>query len=443
VGISDIQIHIPESRLDLAVLVKNRSAAEPRLGRHLERAIRTTGQRAIRFPHLWEDTATMAAQAAQALLRRAGAMTLSNLRHLVVGTETTVDQSKPVSAYVQGMLQRSGLEVPQSLSSFQVQHACAAATMSLISVGSMLALGNRGTESGVVIASDIARYPTKTTAEVTQGAGAAALLLQSSPRLLELDLVNLGYCSRDVDDFFRPVGSHLAQVKGRYSMDCYMENLNAAFLDHCQRIGETPAAVLEAADFFVLHTPFRTMPEMAMQDLLKRHLNMEPESVRSFLEPRGFYESVDPLSDFGNLYSGSMYVFLASTLRNRYGALGEGIVGRRVLLASYGSGNTMIVYEGRVAAQAPEVIKAWDWDRLRGSAREATMEEYEQWAAGPYGREGLERLLPGTSVPSESFYLSGIREDGYREYKYAAAAGDWLPEREAPVDLHRRVTVLG
>jgi hydroxymethylglutaryl-CoA synthase len=442
VGISDIQLHIPESKLDLTVLVKNRSQDDPRLGRHFARALRTTGQRAMRFPNLWEDTATMAAQAAHALLRRAGPVTLPNLRHLVVGTETTVDHSKPLSAYVQGMLQRSGLEVPERLSSFQVQHACAGATMSLISVGSMLAMGNRAAESGIVIASDIARYQRATTAEITQGAGAAALLVERAPRLLELDLASLGFYSRDVDDFFRPVGSHLAQVRGRYSMDCYVESLNEAFLDHCQRVGELPADVLESTDFFVLHTPFRNMPELAMQNLLQRHLKIDTEAARPYLEDRGFYRGVDPLAEVGNLYTGSMYLFLASLLHDRYQALGEAIIGKRLLLASYGSGNTMIVLTARVAEGAPDVIKKWNFAGLFASAREATMEEYELWASGPYGREELEKLLQGSSVPAEAFYLSGLRKDGYREYNYAAAVGDWLPEREAPVDLHRPVTVL-
>jgi hydroxymethylglutaryl-CoA synthase len=442
VGISDIQLHIPHSKLDLEVLVKNRSRAEPRLGRHLERAIKVTGQRAIRFPRLWEDTATMAAQAVHRLLRRSSPRILPNLRHLVVGTETTVDQSKPVSAYVQGMLQRSGLEVPERLSSFQVQHACAGATMSLVSVGSMMALANRAAESGIVIASDIARYRTATTAEITQGAGAAALLLEASPRLLELELVNPGYCSRDVDDFFRPVGSHLAQVRGRYSMDCYLASLNEAFGDHCRRVGKLPADVLESTDFFVLHAPFRNMPEMAMQDLLKRHLHLDADASRQYLEERGFYRGVDPLSDVGNLYSGSMYMFLVSLLRDRYRVMGAAIVGKRLMLASYGSGNTMIVYAARVAEGASEVIESWDFESLFSSARESTMEEYEVWAGGPYERAELGQLLEGSSVPAESFYLSGIREDGYREYKYAAAAQDWLPETEAAAGLQRSVPVL-
>jgi hydroxymethylglutaryl-CoA synthase len=443
IGISDINIYIPKAKLDLSVLIKHRAEANPRLARHLDRALRVTGQRAIRFTEVWEDSATMAAQAAYGLLKGKDSVTLSNVRHLVVGTESGLDHSKPLSAFVEGMLQRAGLDIPESLSSFQVQHACAGATLSLISVGGLLGMSNRSAESGVVIATDVAHYETQTTAEVTQGAGSVALLAETDPRLLELDLSTIGLCSRDVDDFFRPLGSSTAKVKGRYSMEQYWANLNEAFLDHAQRIGELPSEALESTDFFVLHTPFHNMPESAMNVLLQRHLNLSEEQIREFLEKRGFYRGVNPLSQVGNIYSGSMYFFLASLLNDRYKELGDKIVGKRMLLASYGSGNTMIVYSAKVAEGAPEVIRSWNFDEIFRSAREADFAEYQRWTEGVHDRVSYEALLKDVEVGPESFYLSGIREDGYREYAYAADVRDWISQREAPVDLHRHVPILG
>ena len=442
IGISDINIYVPRSRLELDVLVKKRSESNPRLARHLDRALRVTGQKTIRFTDMWEDPATMAAQAAYGLLKDRDEVSLANLRHLVVGTESGLDHSKPLSAFVQGMLQRAGLEIPDSLSSFQVQHACAGATLSLLSVGGMLGMSNRSAESGLVIATDIAHYETETTAEVTQGAGSVALLLETSPNLLELDLSTIGMCSRDVDDFFRPLGSTTAKVKGRYSMEQYWANLEAAFLDHAQRIGELPSEALEATDFFVLHTPFRNMPESAMNVLLHKHLNLDEQQVKEFLDKRGFYRGVDPLARIGNIYSGSMYFFLASLLNDRFRHLGDRIVGKRMLLASYGSGNTMMVYAARIAEGAPEVIRAWDFDRIFRSTREADFSEYERWTRGVHDRDTYEKMLEDVALPPKSFYLSGIREDGYREYAFAADVRDWISQREAPVDLRRRVPVL-
>ena len=442
IGISDINIYIPPPKLELGVLIEKRSEDNPRLARHLDRALRVTGQKTIRFTDVWEDSATMAAQAAYGLLKGKDPVTLSNLRHLVVGTESGLDHSKPLSAFVQGMLQRSGLELPESLSSFQVQHACAGATVSLLSVGGLLGMSNRSAESGLVIATDVAHYETETTAEVTQGAGSVALLVETAPRLLELDLSTIGLCSRDVDDFFRPLGSATAKVKGRYSMEQYWANLEEAFLDHAQRIGELPSEALEATDFFVLHTPFRNMPESAMNVLLRRHLNLDEDQIREFLEKRGFYRGVDPLARVGNIYSGSMYFFLASLLNDRFKEMGDKIIGKRMLLASYGSGNTMIVYSAKVAEGAPEVIRGWDFDRIFRNARDADFAAYQRWTEGVHGREDYENLLKDVAVPPESFYLSGIREDGYREYAFAADVRDWISQRETSGDLRRRVPIL-
>jgi hydroxymethylglutaryl-CoA synthase len=442
VGISDIGIHIPSPGIDLERLIKERVTSDPRLERHLQRAVRTTGQKVIRFPNLWEDTTTMAAQAARNLLLRGHEEDLAGLRYLVAGTETTVDHSKPISAYVQGLLQRSGLELPNSLTSFQVQHACAGGTLSLLSVASLLSASGWEGESGLVLASDIARYQLSSTAEITQGAGAVSLLVEKSPRLLSLEIGEAGYCSQDVDDFFRPLGCKIAQVKGRYSMEVYQESLESAFLDHCRRSGQRPEDVLESTDLFVLHTPFRNMPELAMKQLLRSRLGLEAEAAEVFLAQRGFYAGVDPIARIGNTYSASLYLFLAFLLKERYDTLGEEIVGSRVLLASYGSGNTMVVLSGQVTPSAPQVIAAWDLDRIFASARTATMEEYHVWAAGPYASGEYERLMGSARVPVETFYLSGVREDGYREYKYAADSRDWLPERETSVDLRRPVAVL-
>jgi hydroxymethylglutaryl-CoA synthase len=420
IGISDLAVYVPPLELDLQTLVAERVKSDPRLARHLDRALRVTGQRAIRFPSPWEDTSTMAANAAYDLLRANPQADLAALRYLSVGTETTVDHSKPVSAYVQGMLQRAGMPVPSSLTGFQVQHACASGTLSLLSVAGLLAMSPGERESGLVIASDIARYQPRTTAEVTQGAGAAALLVQRSPRLLELEPGMAGYCSQDVDDFFRPVGSMSAQVKGSYSMECYLNTLEEAFLDHSRRRGLAPREILASTDLFVLHAPFRNMPELAMERLLARHLDLSAQGARDFLEQRGFYRGVDPLGDIGNTYSASLYLFLAHLLADRYREWGQSIVGRRILLASYGSGNTMIVLSGRVAAEAPQVISNWNLSGIRASRLPAGLREYGIWSTGSYMRNSTGLSIQDPILPPGHFYLSGIRQDGYREYRPAA-----------------------
>jgi hydroxymethylglutaryl-CoA synthase len=445
VGISDIRLYIPRPALDLELLVERRVRQNPRLDRHLERACRVTGQKLIRFPEMWEDTATLAATAARRLIQQSSTLDVRTVRHLAVGTESGVDHSKPISAYVQGMLQRSGIALSGSFSSFAVQHACAGGTMALLAVAGMLSASARPGESGIVVSSDIARYETGSTAEITQGAGAAAFSVERAPRLLELDLATTGFHSADVDDFFRPLDSTTARVNGNYSMRCYVESLVAAFKDYCARSGRRPEEALLDTDYFVLHTPFRNMPMTAMEKLFEKILGYDVEKTRAVLAAKSFGAGIDPLSRIGNLYTASLPVALAFLLDDRYRAIGNQIVGKKVLLASYGSGSTMAVVEARIAQKAPGVIPGWDLAEVFSSARPATFEEYEAWTSGPVQPELHARLMENAVLPPDAFALTGVRKDGYREYKLTTSRGleDGAEEREAPVDLHGSVAISG
>jgi hydroxymethylglutaryl-CoA synthase len=417
VGISDVGIYVPTPLMNLDTLSKRRATQDPSMERRLRRAIESTGQISIRFPERWEDNSTMAAQSAYEILRRNPEI-IGGLRYLATGTETSIDQSKPVAAYVQGMLQAAGLDVPETLMTFQVQHACAGGTAALLSIAGMLAMSPDRAESGLVISSDIARYDTPSTAEITQGAGAISLVVENNPKLMEFDLDTQGLCSRDVDDFFRPNGSVTAKVKGGYSIQCYNEALATAFQDHCTRRGEDPADVLKSTDMFILHVPFKMMALTAMQRLVSHHLGIHGDELHGFLDDRGFEESLGPNTRVGNLYTASTLLALAFLLRERYQKFGRDIVGKTFMFGSYGSGNTMIIVSGRICPGAPEVIESWDLDQVLNSARPADFELYEQWLSAPHSDQRLKELFTQEEVPAKSFYLNGIRDDGYRLYAF-------------------------
>lgn len=418
IGINDISLFLPKQGIKLESVVANRSQGQPDLEKQLRRAVTTTGQTALRFPEPWEDTATLAAQAILALFSRNPACDTRRVRYLAVGTETTIDQSKPVAAYVQGMLSAAGVALPGAMSTFQVQHACAGGALALLSAGSLLAVGGRSEDTAVVCGSDIAHYRGSTTAEITQGAGAAALHIGADPRLIELDLASVGYHSQDVDDFFRPLGQKFPEVKGGYSIQCYNGSLQAAFADACERQGKDPATVLKETAVIALHTPFRNMPNLAMTRLLKHHLGLDEQGSAEFLERRGFYAGIDPVSLIGNVYSGSVFFTLAFALADAFRKAGTDIVGKRVLIGSYGSGSTMAVITGTVAATAPEVIGRWELTKQLEDMRETSYDTYLSWMGRVY--ETSPFMLNGDEarVRGGSFYLKKIREDGYREYSY-------------------------
>ena len=227
-------------------------------------------------------------------------------------------------------------------------------------------------------------------------------------------------------------------------MKCYSESLQEAFLDYCARAGEKPDKTLMSTDYFILHTPFRRMPETALQKLFERILGFDAARTKSFLEEKSFAAGVDPLGRIGNIYNGSLFAVLAFLLQERYQTLGESIVGKRLLFASYGSGSTMIVFAGKVAPEAPRVISRWGLDQVLDSARPAGFDEYEAWIASPADSQLYAELLSRAKPPSGAFVLNGIRKDGYREYAFTGekAPRDQVEESGAPGNLHRPVPIL-
>ncbi len=418
VGISDMALFVPTPKIDLSTVLAERANEDPSFERRLRRAIESTNQVSMRFPHPWEDPVTMAAEATDQLLRRGDAAgSADRVRYLATGTESSVDMSKPISAYLQGVLQRAGVTLPKEISTFQVQHACAGGTIALAGVAALLQAGDHPGDSGVVTCTDVARYETPSTAEITQGAGAVAMLVEQEPSLLELDLSSIGLASSDVDDFFRPLGSITARVKGRYSVDCYNEALDAAFLDHCARRAVDPAEALRSTDLFVVHVPFHRMAVTGMTRLVERHLGESPDSAREFLEERHFQDGIEAIRYFGNTYSASAYVSLMYTLWERFRAEGSEIVGKKILLASYGSGNTMTVISATIAEKAPDVIARWDLEQHLAAGVPADFSTYREFV-----REETQTLHHGPiadngDVPAGRYYLAGIREDGYRLYE--------------------------
>ena len=416
-GIGDIAVYIPQPQISLDTLIGRYTERSPQWARTLARARRRTGQESLRFPRRWEDSATMAAQAAAALLGRMSGAEIASLRYLVVGTESGVDQAKPVAAHVQGMLQRAGYALPGAISTFDIQHACAGGAIGLASVGAMLAVSRGAPGRGLIICTDEARYAPGSSAEITQGAAAVALLVEPDPRLLELDFTAIGYASRDVDDFFRPLGSVTARVRGRFSIDCYQRAVEEALLDLGARTGRDLPGLLEETDLFALHVPFRSLPEETMAALVRRHLGADAAAAARFLAQRQFAAGTALTAVVGNVYSGALFLCVASLLAARASDGASALPGQRVVLVAYGSGNTALAFSGRIRGAAAEVVASWSLDHLMDHGVDAGLAEYDAWI-GDYA--GVRGAAPAAGeVPEGSFFLQEIRPDGYRTYGFA------------------------
>lgn len=422
IGIDDLALYLPHPRISLEEVISRRGLERPERAAKLAGAREFTGQTHIRFPDRWEDSAVLGANAALTLLDR-GKLDPKTLRFLVAGTETGVDMSKSMSAYIQGMLDLTKHRLPGTLSSFQIQHACAGATIGMIAVAAMLSASGDARSSGLVVATDIARYELGSSAELTQGSGAAAFAVSHNPRLVELALDVQGFSSRNTDDFFRPNWSVTAKVRGRYSMQCYHNSLIEAVEDLAARSGRNVADVLAGTDYFIFHVPFVSMARTAVEGLIGRYLGYSKAETTGFLGTRSFYEALEVTAGIGNMYTGAIYLNLAATLFLEYQKHGDRIAGKRLLFSSYGSGNTMLVFEGIVSKGAAELIKRWQEEDFLNHYREVDWAEYLYWVGktsySPVdSTQAQYHEVADADVAPGKFFLRQIREDGYRVYGF-------------------------
>ncbi|MBW2261081.1 MAG: hydroxymethylglutaryl-CoA synthase [Deltaproteobacteria bacterium] len=318
VWVEGISAYLPHHYLchdDLAV----RTGTDP------EKYARGLGCTSMAVLHPMQDSVTMAAEAGLSLLTSYG-VDPASVGQLIVGTESGVDWAKPVAAYVHEMI---GLS--PRCRTYDVQHACYGASAALSSVGAWIASGMAAGRKALVIATDVARYDDGSPGEATQGAGAVAMLVgDSHTGVLRPDLGMEAVYSSQVMDFWRPGHRSTAVVKGKYSINCYLAALAQTYQVHREAGGEG----IDELDYLLFHLPFPRMSEKALGKLMEAECGQVDEETFSKVLREKVNPGVEAARIVGNIYSGSLYLALASLLENR----GARCTGRRVGLFSYGSG---------------------------------------------------------------------------------------------------------
>lgn len=384
VGIEALALSFPHTCVELAALAEARGVAP---SKYLE----GIGTRRMAVPAADEDTVTLAARAAAEVLARSGVHP-DSVGLLAVGTETAVDHSKPVASYVQGLV-----GIGPRCRVFETKHACYGGTAALQLGLDWIRSGSAGGQKALVICADIARYGLRTPGEPTQGAGAVALLLSSSPRLLTIDAGSSGLAAHDVHDFWRPLYSKDAFVDGHYSVKCYLDALSGAYQHHKERVG---AAGLYSDRFGALayHVPYGKMAKKAHRQL--RQLDGDPTPDLSFDEKVA--SGLILPAEIGNIYTGSLYLSLASLLQH-----GPELGGRSIGLFSYGSGNCAEFFTGTVGPEAQAWVRALDLPTRLATRRVLTIPEYE---AVMGEREALDTRAVGAAA-SGPFAFLGVSGD--------------------------------
>ena len=392
-GIDGIGVAVPGTYIALADLAVARNVPPTKYTEGL-------GTVEMAVPLEDEDTVSLAVRAARAALASAG-VSPAEIGLCVVGTETAVDHSKPTSAFVHGLL---GLA--RSCRVFETKHACYGGTAALQIALDWIRAGTAAGRKALVICSDIARYGLHTAGEPTQGAGAVAMVVSASPRILAIDAAPSGTYARDVFDFWRPLYAKDAVVDGHYSVECYLDALKGAYGEYR---GAARALGDDGEGFFsdrfaslVYHVPYGKMARKAHRAV--RELDGDASPDASFAA-RVASSLVLP-SRVGNIYTGSMYLALASVLS----APEADLTGKRVGLFSYGSGCCAEFYSGVVQPEAHARVRALQIGTMLDARRRLSVSEYE---AVMNAREHIDEQ-PATDPREDA---SGVRFLGVREHR--------------------------
>lgn len=314
IGIDKMAFATTNDYLDLVELAKERGVDPNKftigIGQDLQAVVPTT-----------QDIVTLGATAAKKLLTPE---LEKNISTVIVATESGIDNSKASAIYIKRLLGLSDFT-----RTVEMKEACYSATAAIQFAKGVVALNPQ--ETVLVIAADIARYGLNTPGEVTQGAGAVAMLISQNPHILTLEDTTVAY-SKDIMDFWRPLYATEALVDGKYSTNVYIEFFLQTFTRYRQLTGR------ELADFAALtfHMPFTKMGKKGLEGLLKDRNDEVAQRLRTQLTASQLFSR-----QVGNLYTGSLYLSLMSLLQNS-----DLRTGSRIGLFSYGSGAEGEFYTG-------------------------------------------------------------------------------------------------
>ncbi len=390
IGIDALAFATPRAYLELTDLAEARSIPAEKFTKGIG-AVRM----AVAGSH--EDPVSLAADAALRLFAQSG-VDRSTIGYCAVGTETGIDHSKPIASYVHGLL---GL--PKTCRVFDTKHACFGGTAALLAATEWIASGAARGRKALVICTDIARYELKSPGEPTQGAGAVAILVSEAPRLLELEVGKTGSYALDVHDFWRPLERKDALVDGHFSVTCYLDAVAGAYGEWKKLTeGEAPLART------VYHVPYVKMARKA-----DRHRATVCEGLDEAAADARYDREIEPslrfAAEVGNIYTGSMYLALASLLHFEAADL----AGKRIGLFSYGSGCGAEFFAGRVTADAhvwaPALREPLDLRERIGFA------EYE--AIRIADALPLPKVDPARAIPTDRVAFLGADEAERRVYR--------------------------
>jgi hydroxymethylglutaryl-CoA synthase len=325
-------------------------------------------------------------------------LNLSEIARIYIGTESAIDSSKPISSFLIALMeQKFGQNTLSECDAVDFTFACIGGVDALQNCVDFVKLNP--TKKAIVVTTDFAKYDLNSTGEYTQGAGALAMLITTNPRIIAFNN-NWATSTKGVFDFFKPfrtlsktaitgnstneswfgnledeieIHKHQPVFDGQYSNQCYMDRTRTAYFS-LKKLKNTNETIYKSWESIIMHLPYafqgrRMLSEIYALDAENKIINRNEDASEYQNKLKGISKSEEyqqfvneklmpaelASSLIGNLYTGSIFMGLLSTLAHFYNTK-KGITNSKFGFLAYGSGSKSKVFEGEIQPDWKTVI---------------------------------------------------------------------------------------
>lgn len=426
-GIEDLRFAFPSLYMDLADLAKARNIEPAKLQKGL-------GLLEMSVCDVNDDVITMSADALLDIVQ-ANEIKANELGRIYVGTESSIDGSKPIASYLLGILTQ--YYVSQGFPENCLRHVDVV-DMTFACIGAVDAMHNSlawlYTEpemKAIVIAADIANYDLASSGEYTQGAGASAILLSKNPSIMEIE-PKIGVAAACAHDFFKPlrlftknefvqqdaqseeqdniiaIHKETPIFDGPLSNKTYQDRITEAFQHFNQKSNSSED--IDQYDAYIFHLPYafhgrRIFDQLFLADLSRKEkleafyqsLNTsQPDKTsmnsdeykqakrafnKAIVKSEAYTKLVNNKierserlsSKVGNVYTASIFLALISQLHY---ANEDNLSMDKMLFFAYGSGSKSKVFSGTLGANWKVKVSTWNIEKQLATRERIDFDTY-------------------------------------------------------------------
>lgn len=411
-GIDSIAFDIAKIHLPIKTLANARNIEPEKLEKGL-------GLIKMTLPDIYQDSVVFGANALTKLTQD-NDINLSEISRIYVGTESGIDSSKPIASFLLSLMEEKfGADFLSECDAVDFTFACIGGVDALQNCLDFIRLNPE--KKAIVVTTDIAKYDINSTGEYTQGAGALAMLVTSNPKIIAFDQ-NWATNTKGLFDFFKPyriiskseitgnfnnepwfenleseIEIHKEQpvFDGQYSNQCYMDRTRNAYFSF-KKLKNTEETIYDSWESIIMHLPYsfqgrRMLSEIYTLDSKTKILSGN-EDASEYQNKLKEVSKSEEYKDFvnqkllpaelassliGNLYTGSIFMGLLSTLAHFYDSEKE-ISGKNFGFLAYGSGSKSKVFEGEIQSTWKEQISKVKLFETLKESQEIGFETYEK-----------------------------------------------------------------